>query len=124
MGSGKYMRAKPHVLFVCGKNKWRSPTAERIYQNDGRIEVRSAGMSAKSKHPISGDDIRWSDLIFVMESAYKTQILGSFRDLALPEIENLDIPDDYAYMDGELIELIESGVEFYLQKLEKQTHLE
>ena len=37
------MSKKPHVLFVCGRNQWRSPTAARIYANDQRIEVRSAG---------------------------------------------------------------------------------
>jgi hypothetical protein len=64
--------SKPHILFVCGKNQLRSPTAERTYRNDKRIEVRSAGMSGKSKHPISNDDIEWATLILVMESGYKS----------------------------------------------------
>jgi len=115
------MHSKPHILFVCGKNKWRSPTAERIYRNDTRVEVRSAGMSGKSKHTISNDDIKWADLVLVMESGYKSRILGLFRDLSLPTIENLDIPDEYEYMDAELIELIEKRVEYYIEKLEKQT---
>jgi protein-tyrosine phosphatase len=119
----KNMRAKPHILFVCGKNKWRSPTAERIYKNDKRIEVRSAGMSGKSKHPISNDDVEWADIILVMESGYKSWILGLFRDLSLPKIENLDIPDEYEYMDEELIELIQKRVEYYIEKLEKQASL-
>lgn len=109
-------RTKPHILFVCGKNKWRSPTAERIYKNDDRIEVRSAGMSGKSKHTISNADIQWADLILVMESRYKSQIMGLFRDLSLPRIENLDIPDKYEYMERKLIEIIEQGVEFHIQK--------
>jgi predicted protein tyrosine phosphatase len=113
------MPDKPHILFVCGKNKWRSPTAERIYRDDERIEVRSAGMSGKSKHAISSADIEWADLILVMESGYKARISGLFRDLQLPKIENLDIPDVYEYMDNELIDLIKQGVEFYIQRLEK-----
>jgi predicted protein tyrosine phosphatase len=121
--NNKSTHAKPHILFVCGKNKWRSPTAERIYKNDKRIEVRSAGMSAKSKHPISNDDIEWSDLILVMEDGYKAWILGLFSDLSLPKIENLDIPDDYEYMDEVLIETIEQGVEFHIQQLIKKTPL-
>lgn len=111
---------KPQILFVCGKNKWRSPTAERIYKNDQRIEVRSAGMSGKSRHPISQDDVGWADLILVMENGYKSRILSLFRDLSLPRIENLDIPDEYEYMDEELIELIETKVEFYIEELEKK----
>jgi predicted protein tyrosine phosphatase len=119
----KSIHEKPHILFVCGKNKWRSPTAERIYKDDERIEVRSAGMSGKSKHTISNDDIEWADLILVMESGYKSRILGLFRDLSLPKIENLDIPDEYQYMDDELIELIENRVEYYIEELEKQASL-
>ena len=115
----KSIHEKPHILFVCGKNKWRSPTAERIYKNDERIEVRSAGMSRKSKHPLSNGDIEWADLILVMESRYKSHILGLFRNFSLPRIENLDIPDEFEYMDKELIELIEKRVEYYLEEFKK-----
>jgi protein-tyrosine phosphatase len=120
---GKRMHDKPHILFVCGKNKWRSPTAERIYKNDERVEVRSAGMSGKSKHPISNADIEWANLILVMENGYKSRILGLFRHLSLPRIEKLDIPDEYEYMDEELIQLIEQRVEFYIQQQEKKMSL-
>ena len=115
----QHFHEKPHILFVCGKNKWRSPTAERIYKDDERIDVRSAGMSGKSKHSITNNDIEWADLILVMEGGYKSHILGLFRDIALPKIENLDIPDEYEYMDEELVELIEKRVEYYIEKLEK-----
>jgi protein-tyrosine phosphatase len=118
----KSIHEKPHILFVCGKNKWRSPTAERVYKNDERIEVRSAGMSGKSKHTISKDDIAWADLILVMESEYKSRILGLFRDLSLPKIENLDIPDEYQYMDEALIELIENRVEYYIAESVDAAH--
>src|SRR5512139_3631699 len=43
--SERKRHSRPHILFVCGRNKWRSPTAERLYRNDNRIEVRSAGVS-------------------------------------------------------------------------------
>jgi len=86
----------------------------QIYRNDDRIEVRSAGMSAKSRHPLSTADVEWADLILVMESRYKTRIIEQFRALPLPEIENLDIPDEYQYMDPELITNIQIGVEPYI----------
>jgi predicted protein tyrosine phosphatase len=108
------MASKPHFLFVCGKNKWRSPTAERIYQHDNKIDVRSAGMGSKSKHQITEADITWADLILVMEDGYKSWIMGLFRKLALPKIENLDIPDEYEYMEEELIKLIRNGVEYHI----------
>jgi predicted protein tyrosine phosphatase len=103
---------KPRILFVCGRNQWRSPTAERIYRDDPRIHVRSAGVSAKSRHQISADDLSWADLVVVMERRYKSRITETFRDH--PPIVSLDIPDEFEYMDEELIKLIREGVEFHL----------
>ncbi len=70
---------KPHILFVCGRNQWRSPTAERIYRNDARIAVRSAGVSEQSPHRISTADIAWASLILVMEERYASAIRSQFR---------------------------------------------
>jgi len=109
------MKEKPNILFVCGRNKWRSPTAVEIYKNDIRINVRSAGVSAKSKIQLSNKLIEWANIILVMESKYKSRILGTFRDLALPPIEDLDIPDEYQFMDEELTALIEVGTEYHLK---------
>lgn len=106
----------PHILFVCGRNQWRSPTAARIYANDQRMEVRSAGVSPKSTHQVSNQDIEWADLILVMEQQYKARLLCTFRDLNLPLIDSLDIPDDYQFMDKELITLIREGTEYSLKR--------
>jgi protein-tyrosine phosphatase len=114
----KIVMKKPHILFVCGRNKWRSPTAERIFKNDRRIEVRSAGVGSKSKRQINNEDILWADLILVMEKQYGSRIMGTFRDLELPQIDSLDIPDEYEFMEGELIELLEEGIEFHIKQLD------
>ena len=74
-------------------------------------------MSGKSPHAISNSDLEWADLILVMETRYKGKLLGLFRDLDLPPIESLDIPDDYEYMDEDLVELIKSGVEHHIKSL-------
>lgn len=110
------MTEKLHILFVCGRNRWRSPTAEFVYRNDARVDVRSAGVSEKSRHTISSADIHWADQILVMESRYKTRISEMFHGLPLPPMENLDIPDEYEYMDSELVEMIKMSVESVIQK--------
>jgi predicted protein tyrosine phosphatase len=109
------MTDKPHILFVCGRNQWRSPTAARIYANDQRIKVRSAGVSPGSMHQVTNQDIEWADLILVMEQKHKARLQGTFRDLKLPVIESLEIPDEYQFMDEELVGLIREGTEFHLK---------
>jgi predicted protein tyrosine phosphatase len=107
---------KLHLLFVCGRNQWRSPTAEAIYRNDPRLLIRSAGVSSKSARQLSADDLEWADLVLVMERKYKSRILETYRDHPhLPKIVSLDIPDEYNRMDQELIALIEEGTEFHLK---------
>ena len=54
-----------------------------------------------------------------MEYSFKSWILGKFRDLDLPKIETLDIPDEYEFMDKELIELIKTGTEYHIKSLTK-----
>lgn len=108
--------SKPHILFVCSKNKWRSPTAAKIYANDQRVEVKSAGLSGKSNHQISNKDVEWADLILTMEKNHKVRIVAAFRrEIDLPPIEVLGIPDEYKFMDEELIELIRDGTEYNLE---------
>jgi protein-tyrosine phosphatase len=109
------MEERPRILFVCGRNQWRSPTATRTYANDQRIEVRSAGVGSKSRRHVTEQDINWADLILVMEQKYKTRLLGTFRDLEFPLIDSLDIPDEYEFMNEELVDLIREGTEFYLK---------
>jgi predicted protein tyrosine phosphatase len=107
---------KPHLLFVCGRNQWRSPTAEAIYRNDPSLEARSAGVSSRSPHQISDNDLDWADLVLVMEQKHKSRILRTFRHrLNSPKIVSLDIPDEYARMDQSLIDLIRQGTEFHLK---------
>jgi predicted protein tyrosine phosphatase len=106
--------ARPHILFVCAQNQWRSPTAARIYANDPRIEVRSAGLSAQSPHRVSLQDMKWADLVLVMESKHKARLREAFGDTPLPPMECLEIPDKYGLMDETLIELIRTGTKVYL----------
>lgn len=100
------------VLFVCGRNKRRSPTAEKIFRNDPRLSVRSAGTSPSSRRKIREGDLLWADRVLVMERKYAARIHAVFRDLdRLPPMESLEIPDDYEFMDAALIELLHSSME-------------
>ena len=104
------MTERPNILVVCGRNKRRSRTAEYIFKNDDRFNIRSAGLSPKSDRKLSENDLKWADLIFVMETGYRGQIWGLYRHLDLPNIEVLEIPDEYEFMDEELVEILKDRI--------------
>jgi predicted protein tyrosine phosphatase len=87
-------------------NKRRSLTAEHIYRNDPRLEVRSAGLRAEAKRRVTENDLQWADAVFVMERKHQTWLATQFANLELPRIDVLDIPDDYEYMDPALQEML------------------
>lgn len=102
------------ILFLCARNKIRSRTAETIFRNREDVYVKSAGFSSQSPVKVSASLINWADLILVMEYEHSKRAREMFRDIDLPEIGVLDIPDEYQYMDEELIELLEVGLEQYI----------
>ena len=60
--------------------------------------------------------INWADLIFVMEKKHKERLREKFGSLNDDkEIIILNIPDEYQYMDTELIEILETSVAPYLE---------
>jgi predicted protein tyrosine phosphatase len=105
-----------NVLFVCSRNQWRSPTAERVWRRHPRLSVRSGGTSPGARHTVSGDDIRWADVVIVMEHKHKSRLVADFRELlANTPLHVLDIPDEYRFMDPELVGLLEQSVASVLQ---------
>lgn len=105
------------VLFVCALNQWRSPTAEALYQNDARLDVRSAGLRSSATRPLSEADIAWAEIIFVMDRDQKEWLQERFRALRLPRIHSLDIPDTLVYMDPELQRLLRQGIDPEIEAL-------
>ena len=100
------MKEKPNILIVCGRNERRSRTAEYIFKNDTRFNIRSGGLSPKSNRQFSEKDLLWADLIFVMQDGQSARIQGVYRDIDLPPIEVLDIEAKYEYLDKELVALL------------------
>lgn len=95
-----------NILFICSKNKWRSPTAERVYFKNPEISARSAGTSSGARHQVTRRDIEWADTIFVMEDKHVSRLRSDYPSLMkYQSVHVLHIPDDYTYMDPELIAL-------------------
>ncbi|CAK7013282.1 phosphotyrosine protein phosphatase [Providencia rettgeri] len=104
-----------NILFICSKNQWRSPTAEQIWRNHENWVTRSAGTSRNARCPVNADLIRWADVIFVMEQKHKNRLQADFsRLLEYKPLHILDIPDNYQYMDPELVQILQDTVPSYL----------
>jgi len=99
------------ILFLCSKNKLRSPTAEAIFCNNKGWDVYSAGISNDAEVHVSVEDIEWANYIFVMENAHKKKLSNKFGGSLLNQkVICLDIPDNYEYMDEELIRILREKV--------------
>jgi predicted protein tyrosine phosphatase len=103
------------ALFVCSYNRMRSPTAEVLFQDYPGVETKSAGTSPDAEVVVSAALIEWADVIIVMEPVHRALLLGRFSDqLKGKPLVVLDIPDRYAYMDPELILILQQRVPEHL----------
>jgi predicted protein tyrosine phosphatase len=96
------------ILFVCTANVDRSPTAEDLYRDDDRYEVRSAGVAPFATVPLTRDLLLWADRVFVMnesEDQHRTIIRIRFPDVDRPLVD-LDIEDRWRRGDPELVGLL------------------
>jgi predicted protein tyrosine phosphatase len=82
-----------------------------MYRADPRLAVRSAGVKSGAVRYFTHSDIEWADLIFVMEHEHKNALFQKFRNLGIPDVVVLEIPDDYNFMDPDLQLLIRAAVE-------------
>lgn len=99
------------ILFVCSRNRWRSLTAEKIFNGINGYGVRSAGTEANARIKITGGHISWADIIFVMEKKHLRRIRDKFEEICYgKKIICLNITDHYGFMDEELVELLKSRV--------------
>ena len=100
-----------NVLFICSKNKLRSPTAEAVFSSVEGWEVYSAGISNDAEVHVSLEDIEWANYIFVMENNHKKKLSNKFGSaLNNQTVISLDIPDDYEYMDAGLVKILKEKV--------------
>ena len=103
------------VLFVCSQNKLRSPTAEHVFASYPGIESASAGTNNDAENPLTPELVDWAQVIVVMEKLHRVKVSTRFRKhLAGKRIVCLDIPDDYAFMQAELVALLEARATRFL----------
>ena len=104
-----------HFLFVCSRNRWRSPTAEKICAGRQDCEARSAGTEPSARVRVNAGHLGWADVVFCMERRHVGRLREMFPDsIQGKRIVCLDIPDDYGFMNPELVDLLTGALAEYL----------
>ncbi len=99
------------LLFVCSRNQWRSPTAEKLCAGRPGIEARSAGTEPSACVRVNAGHLAWADLVFCMERRHVQRLRERLPDaFAGKPVICLDISDDYGFMDPELVALLDAAL--------------
>lgn len=73
-----------HWLFVCSRNRLRSPTVETIFADLPDTDTASAGTSPDADNMLTGELIEWADTIFVMERVQERPRLADVVPVTAP----------------------------------------
>ena len=107
------------LLFLCSRNKRRSLTAEKIFDDRGGNRAYSAGTDPGARIKVTPGMLSRADIIFCMEKKHLRYIRDKYPDIISGKrIIVMNIPDDFEFMDDELIDLLESGVSEYIDGIE------
>ncbi|WP_246008922.1 low molecular weight protein tyrosine phosphatase family protein [Hymenobacter metallilatus] len=97
----------PTLLFICSQNRWRSLTAERLFDNRPDYMARSAGTEPGARVRVTAGHLGWADTIVVMERKHADYLRQKFPDAVEGKrLVILRIPDKFQFMDHILQELL------------------
>jgi predicted protein tyrosine phosphatase len=106
------------VLFLCQYNQQRSPTAERLFGKRADLDVRSAGVSVGAMTRVNAHMLEWADVIFIMDDEQRVALDRMFPEHpALVRLVCLDIPDQFIFLQPELVDLLHQRVTPHLADL-------
>ncbi|RSK41272.1 low molecular weight protein tyrosine phosphatase family protein [Hymenobacter perfusus] len=95
------------LLFICSQNRWRSLTAERLFDHHPGYEARSAGTEPGARVRVTAGHLGWADTVIVMERKHADYLRQKFPEaLAGKRLLTLRIPDKFQFMAPILQELL------------------
>ena len=104
------------ILFVCSLNKFRSLTAEKMYDRFDRYQVRSRGTEKGARIKITEGDVGWADIIFTMEKRHTNRLRKKFRESMMgKKVVTLFIEDIYEPMEPALIQVLSQKLRRYIE---------
>ena len=104
------------LLFVCSRNRKRSLTAEKLMEGVPGYEARSAGTQPGARIVVTEGHVGWADIVFVMEKSHLAKLRARFPEtMDGKRVVTLHIPDDYEFMQPELLEELEAKLALYVE---------
>ena len=104
------------LLFVCSRNRMRSLTAEKVFSGIPGVQARSAGTQPEARVVVTAGHVGWADIIFVMEKSHLRKLRQKFGEaLEGKEVITLHIPDQYQFMEPELIDTLQTKVAQHIE---------
>lgn len=113
--SNPYQGTDKRLLFVCSAGLLRSATGANLYAKKG-YNTRGCGSETYALIPLSMNLIKWADHIFFVNPENFESAKWTFDEYPayLEELTRkskvLNIPDNYAYNDPQLIKFLEDQV--------------
>jgi len=103
------------LLFICSRNKVRSLTAERMFDGSPIYQARSAGTQPGARIVVTAGHIGWADIIFCMEKSHLSRLREKYSEtLGDKTVVCLHIPDEYVFMQPELVDELRSKLAEYV----------
>lgn len=110
--------ARIKLLFICSRNRVRSLTAERLFEGSALYEARSAGTQPEARIVVTKGHLGWADFIFCMEKSHLNRLRLKFPEaLQDKRVICLHIPDEYEFMDQNLIDDLRAVLGEYLEEV-------
>ena len=103
------------LLFICSRNKIRSLTAQKHFAARAGLEARSAGTQPGARAKVTEGLLGWADDIFFMEKSHLQRVREKYPDaMGGKRLVVLHIPDDYEFMQAELVDELEIKIASHL----------
>jgi predicted protein tyrosine phosphatase len=78
--------------------------------------VRSRGTESGARIRVTSNDVRWADVVFVMERWHHDRLRQMFAKIMRNKrVICLDIPDKHKYMDSALVERLTAALSSHIE---------